>query len=134
MPFLDVFSAVRKELSLLMVDELKKYNFGRSQMLIISSLSRLGDQSMKDLSAITLSDPASTTRTVHSLEKLGWLKRVVDKADQRRTVVRLTPKGQRHSKDVHAIRQAISRRIDRSLDAEEQKQAVALLTKLVETA
>ena len=104
-----------------MTEELKKYNFGRSQMMIVSSLSRLGDQTMKDLSAITLSDPASTTRTVHSLEKLGWLKRVVDKEDQRRTLVRLTPKGHRHARDVIAMRQTIAKRIDKCLSVDEQK-------------
>jgi DNA-binding MarR family transcriptional regulator len=129
--FLEVYGALKRELGAISSQELKKYKFGRNQMHVVSSLMRFGPLSTSDLAELTQSDPASTTRTVQALDKLGWIKKVADTKDQRRTLVELTAKGQKHAGKVHAIRETITEQVKKTVSKKELDETVRLLTKIV---
>lgn len=61
---------------------------------ILLALHECGQCSQKHLAERCRLDPASLTRQLQSMEKLGWISRAVDAQDNRLTNARLTPAGQ----------------------------------------
>lgn len=126
---LDAYGSLRRELSLILASQLKGAEFGHKQMTILYRL-MLSPTSMGELASFSQSDPGSTTRMVTSLEKAGFVKRLGDELDSRRSIVKLTEKGRRHAVVADEIRNKISQMIEQTLKPEEQLQFVNLLNKV----
>lgn len=60
---------------------------------ILYSLYDLGSMSQKVLAERCRLDPASLTRQLQAMQKLGWIERAVDAGDNRLTNASLTPAG-----------------------------------------
>ncbi|TAM86601.1 MAG: MarR family transcriptional regulator [Candidimonas sp.] len=60
---------------------------------ILVMLRRRGEMSQKELACALRVDPASLTRQLKTIERLGWVRRRNDEADNRLTNVVLTPAG-----------------------------------------
>lgn len=129
---LDAYSALRRELGVLVGTELSKYKFGRNQMVIIIHLSDHETATLSELSNITMSDPASTTRTISSMEKAGWLKRTANPQDQRQSIVSLTTKGQKQAAIAREVRKALAVKVNHTLTKEEGLLVSKLMSKIVE--
>lgn len=61
---------------------------------ILLALHECGQCSQKHLAERCRLDPASLTRQLQAMQKLGWIARAVDPSDNRLTNARLTPAGQ----------------------------------------
>lgn len=61
---------------------------------ILLTLHECGPCSQKHLAERCRLDPASLTRQLQAMQKLGWIARAVDTRDNRLTNARLTPTGQ----------------------------------------
>lgn len=126
---LESFSALRREIGLIFAQELKAMNFGYNQMLVVYYLTK-GPLPMNEISALSYSDPASTTRTVTSLEKAGLVKKSSDPKDSRRSIVELTRKGQLRAREVLKARTKLGERIGMTLPSKDRQQLVGLLEKV----
>jgi DNA-binding MarR family transcriptional regulator len=126
---MDAYSNLKRELSLIVAENLKAASFGHNQMLVIYFLTR-SPLSMNELSSLCNSDPASTTRTVASLEKAGLVKRRRDPNDSRKAIIELTRKGLSRAEEVHELRSTIGTLLNETLSTEEQNQFVQLLSKV----
>lgn len=71
---------------------------------ILLALHELGTSSQKVLAERCRLDPASLTRQLQAMEKLGWISREVDAGDNRLTNASLTPAGDA------VVREALPRR------------------------
>lgn len=128
---MDMFSSLRRELHLIMGQELKNSEFGHKQMSILYHLGGRGELSMGELALLTLSDKATVTRAVDALEKCGLVKRASDAKDSRKTVLKLTAKGKTHAGRAQKLRDVLAQKMDACLSPNEQKQLTDLLAKVV---
>jgi len=128
---LNVYSALRRELGLLAAYELKKYKFGRNQMIAMIHLDEEESATLSELAEVTQSDPASATRTVNSLEKLGWIKKSIDPVDNRKSVVEITAKGRKKAIIARQIRDHLAAKVDAILTTPENVVVGELLEKIV---
>ena len=128
-PVLDAYSLVRREIGLLKSIEMKALDFGPKQMMILYRLS-ISSATMGEIAEYTLSDKASTSRAVTSLESAGLVKRVNQEGDRRVTVIELTSKGKTKAAKAIEIRDFIGKRFSSILDSSEQKQLAHLLNKV----
>ncbi|MDD4975976.1 MAG: MarR family transcriptional regulator [Bacteriovorax sp.] len=125
---LDAFAMLRKELGLIRAAELKAFDFGPTQMLILFQLSR-STATMGELAEYALVDKAAMTRVVASLEKSGLVKRFTHETDLRITVIELTTKGKAKAREAEIIRENIGKKVNSTLSTEERKELTRLLTK-----
>ena len=127
---IDAWAQVRRELNLVTSQELKKFPYGHKQMLVLYHLGRRGPLTMGELADVTLSDKATITRAVASLEKLQFVKRAPDKDDNRKVHIHLLAKGKVQADKAQVVRRALVGKIERSLGDAEQTQLATLLEKL----
>jgi len=71
---------------------------------ILLALHERGQCSQKELAERARQDPAALTRQLQAMEQLGWIERMVDRADNRLTNARLTEAGKA------VVQQALPRR------------------------
>lgn len=126
---LDAYAAARREIMKIRSAELRAQDFGQKQMTILYRLTQ-SSASMGELAEYSLSDKASTTRTVASLEGAGFVKRVSDAADRRVTKIELTAKGRAKAASAVRLRKFIAQKVNGALDASSRKKLVELLNEL----
>jgi DNA-binding MarR family transcriptional regulator len=126
---LEAYAAARREILRIRAIEMREHDFGQKQMTILYRLTR-SSASMGELAEYTISDKASTSRTVASLEAAGDLKRVSDPDDRRVTLIELTPKGRIKAAHAVKLRKIIAQRVNRSLGKDERATLVELLNKM----
>jgi DNA-binding MarR family transcriptional regulator len=127
---LDAFAALRRELGLQRAAEMKDLAFGHNQLVLIFRLSQ-SSAAINELAEYTLSDKASTSRTVSSLEEAGFVRRVPHKTDGRISMIELTPKGRKKAEQTNDIRSFIGENLNATLTVTEQKTLANLLNKAV---
>ncbi len=128
---IESYTKLRRQVSLLGALELKAANLGLKQMQILYQLSG-SPRTMGDLASCTLSDKASTTRTVEALVQAGWVKRVDSNEDRRKRVITLTAKGRLKAQNALEVRESIGRRFDETLTLNERKTLVQLMNKITD--
>jgi DNA-binding MarR family transcriptional regulator len=126
---LDAYAAARREILRIRSVELRALDFGQKQMMIMYRLSRSG-ASMGELAEYTLSDKASTTRTVASLQEAGLVKRAGNPNDRRMTLIELTSKGRAKAAEAVRLRKVIAQKVNHALGAADRKTLVELLNQL----
>jgi DNA-binding MarR family transcriptional regulator len=117
--------------ALLRASETKDLEFGHNQISILHRLA-LSSATMGELADYSFSDKASVSRTVASLEKAGYVNRVVDTGDRRIVNIELTPKGRTLAKKAQEIRASIGERLNSALSPTDREQLVTLMQKLIE--
>lgn len=83
------------------------------------------------LSARVAFDAATSGSVIGRLEGKGWIRRESDAQDRRRKMLWLTPQGERATLEMKPQVTLVQNQILDPLDAQEQKQLLALLEKLV---
>ena len=127
---LENYISLRREVNLVLGQELRNFDFGQKQMVILYQLT-LGPASMRSLAVDTLSDPAAISRAVGSLEKGGFVSRLMCPDDQRKFIVTLTPKGRTKAKEAEKIRAAVGDMLNATLSQRERDQFNQLLEKII---
>ena len=128
---LDSYVSFRRAVALLRAAEVKDLEFGHNQISVLYKLS-LGPATMGELVEATSSDKAPMTRTVASLEKMGFVRRKGDERDRRVIVIELTSKGKVHAQKAHEVRSNIAKKLEKCLNADERKQFTFLIDKIVD--
>jgi len=64
-----------------------------TQLMILAAIDRSGELSVNDLASIMVLDRTTTGKNLKPMEREGYLKSVVSKADRRRRAIMLTAKG-----------------------------------------
>jgi DNA-binding MarR family transcriptional regulator len=126
---LDAYASLRRELSLIFASQLKSTEFGHKQMVILYRLVQ-SPTSMSDLADFIQSDPAATTRAVAALEKVGYVKRVRDESDNRKTIIELTRNGQAKAAKASELRKVIGSMVNETLNPKERVLFAELLNKV----
>jgi DNA-binding MarR family transcriptional regulator len=76
-------------------------------------------------------DAATIGSVIGRLEKKGWVRRQADPADRRRKLLSLTSEGRQAAAALKPVVEVVQQRILAPLEGDEQKQLMALLSKLV---
>jgi len=126
-PLLEAYRSLKREIRLITSTELKRFNLGEKQMLILFLLNERQEASASDLAFQTQSDPAAVTRAVQSMEEAGLLERETDSMDNRRFLFKLTPKGKDKAESLEVIREEVKRRIEKTLSQKELKELERLM-------
>lgn len=127
---LEAFIALRREVALVRAEESKNFDLGYNQISILFRLFQ-SSATMGELASHTISDKASITRTIASLEKEGYVKRIKDPNDRRIIHIELTKTGKQIAAKTNEIRNAIGEKLDNCLSAKERKQLTSLIYKVI---
>lgn len=128
---LEAFLSLRRNVALLRAAQVNDLEFGHNQIGILYRLS-LSNATMGELAEYSVIDKASVTRTVASLEKAGFAKRVGDMQDRRIVHIELTPKGKAKARLAKQIRDSIGKKLDNTLSESERKQLLFFIHKITE--
>lgn len=127
---LEDFVSLRRAIALMRAAETKDVDFGHNQIAVLYKLTK-SRATIGELVEYTASDKASMTRTIASLEKMGFVKRTIDEKDRRVSVIELTPKGKSKAVKAQEIRNNIGRKLDSLLSNNERKLLSQLIEKIV---
>lgn len=101
------------QLSRAVVNNLNKkmadYDLNHSQMIVIYYLKDVGTSTLVDIASYLHVEKSSVTRTVHRLEKSGFIEQVPGK-DKRERKIKLSDWGE----EIYAISSKITKQFDRS--------------------
>ncbi len=101
-----------------------------AQMHTLEILGSCGDLRMKDLAGRMGVTTGSLTVLVDRLERAGFVARRPHESDRRSILVGLTPEGERHSREHHALHARLTGEMTDSLSAEEAALFPEILRKI----
>ena len=107
--------------------------FSDQQWRIIRALADSGRLEIGTLSAQCQIHPASLSRMLPTLARAGVITRRTDRADQRRVVVSITPRGRALFRSVAPESEAIYAAVEREFGARRMGELYRLLEELIET-
>lgn len=115
----------------LVVDALADAEMRRYHYALLAALDEIGPASQADLSRGTTIDRSDMVATVNELVEQGLVERTADPTDRRRNVVTITPAGRRQLRKLDRLLGKVQDELLAPLSAEERKQLVDLLTRVV---
>ena len=127
---LDTYSSFRREIALLLANEIKSTGFGYKQMLIFIRLCE-ASATMSELSIFTQSDKGATTRAIKSMEAEGWVRKFEDPDDRRSSFVELTSSGRKKASNALKIRSQLGLYLDQTISTSDRNQLCDLLEKVI---
>jgi len=107
-----------------------EFQITRQQWRVIAVLGEESNLSAAQVVVRTAMDKVAVSRAVNTLKDTKLIKQQVDKKDKRRSVLKLSAKGQRTYNAIVPIAAAYEDKIMRQLTKKEQTTLTALLTKL----
>jgi len=107
-----------------------EFQITRQQWRVIAVLGEESNLSAAQVVVRTAMDTVAVSRAVNTLKDTKLIKQQVDKKDKRRSVLKLSAKGQRTYNAIVPIAAAYEDKIMRQLTKKEQTTLTALLTKL----
>ncbi|WP_204358388.1 MarR family winged helix-turn-helix transcriptional regulator [Streptosporangium sp. 'caverna'] len=102
----------------------------RPRLQVLMRLWRDGETSHSDLRRILSLDGASVTRLIKEFEGEGMISRRIDPEDNRYTLARLTPEGERVAAELACAHQAYQVRLLDGVTGEEQEIVLRALDRL----
>jgi DNA-binding MarR family transcriptional regulator len=103
-----------------------------TQMAALATILRHGELSQNRLGRLTAMDPSTISIVVRKLLRNGWAKRSGSDEDQRLTIIRLTPEGERFTADLLAGSVDVGRRVLAPLSPTEQAQFMDMLHRIAD--
>ena len=126
---LDAFSALRRELAISRSTLLKTSDLNHIEVSILYRLT-LSSATMGEISEYVVADKASVTRAIAGLEAGHLVSRTLDPNDRRISIVELTAKGKIKARKSIAFRELLGAQVNETLNANDQKELIRLLTKV----
>ena len=109
---------------------LSQHNLTLAQFGVLEVLYHLGPMKIGDVIAKTLSTSGNMTVVIKNLEKEGWIRRAVDPADGRVSVIQLTKQGEQLIATVFPKHLSELDKMLVNLTQADKKQLIDLLKKL----
>lgn len=97
---LEMFGSIRRALLQVTGPYLEGLGIGPKQLVVLRYIGSRGECSPSEIVADTNSDKGSVSLILSSLSKTKWIQKTSDVQDKRKSVVKLSPKGKRHLKDL----------------------------------
>lgn len=113
------------------MEETSDFDITPVQFAILNALIDQPGEDQITLAGRVAFDAATSGSVIGRLEAKGWIRREPDAGDKRRKLLWVTPEGERAVQQMkRAVRKVQARIVDR-LDAQEHRQLITLLRKLV---
>lgn len=112
----------------------KRLKMSGPLMWILLLLAKEDGRTQSELTRILRVDASAITRMVKTMEEKGWIKRVTDPADNRRTLVYLTESGRAKSEGMSERAQRCEAEITAGMKAEELERLRIALKRLEDSA
>lgn len=112
-------------------EALRPISMPRARVLMVLEDAAGRPVRMSDLAAALCVTPRNVTTIVDGLERDGYVVRQPDPTDRRAILLKLTEFGQTHMERIHKLHHAVGETIFAALDADERRELVRLLTKIV---
>lgn len=103
-----------------------------TQMAALATILRHGELSQNRLGRLTAMDPSTISIVVRKLLRHGWAKRSGSADDQRLTLIRLTPEGERFTVELLAKSVDVGRQVLAPLSPAEQVQFMDMLHRIAD--
>lgn len=129
-----MWGRVRRKVSLYGHQVLAPHSLNIQQMILLMELADHKSLSAKELSEKTSTDPASTSRSLEAMKKMGWIIRKTDSKDARKSLVMLSSKGQDLCSKVRSLHNKVANHIFKNLSLAEMKAFERVLEKVEEQA
>lgn len=110
---------------------LKPTGLRTTQCVLLANISARGKSTVTELAEAMLMNQTSMTRALNVLKKQDLIKQVPDEEDQRRRLVTITPEGERILAMSMPLREQAQAAMIEGLGAEETREAIKLLSKMV---
>ncbi len=91
---LDSWGVLRRKLLLIANQILAEYPINMQQLVLMRELKKYKILTLLALAKLSYTDPASTSRSVDALKKLGLISKKIDREDARKCRIELTEKGE----------------------------------------
>lgn len=129
-----LMSRIQRKANRFLAREMRTHHAGLavSHGEILGALMVRGPITMSEIAEIIGKDKSTITALVNKLIRMGYVDRRKEGADQRFTVLLLTPKGQALKPAFFSISRKLRARAYRDIADEERETLVRLLTKLYE--
>lgn len=111
----------------------KRYRVTMNEFRVIMLIGRLGAPAAHEIADISGVTTMSVSRAVTSLKKKGWIACAVDKANRRRKILSLTPRGETLYRDMLPTADKVAEYIFQSLRRDEIIAFDRLVTRLTES-
>ncbi len=102
-----------------------------TRMRILSCLSAHGELTINQLSALSVTEQSTTSRTVESLVEAGLARRYISNEDQRLRTVRLSAKGRRQLTAIAPTINELYQNLVTEVDGESLQVCVTVLQKIL---
>lgn len=126
-PLLEAYRSFKREITLIASTELKKVKMSEKQMVMLFYLAENHEATASCLAEHTQTDPAAVTRALQSLEESGYVRKKTDPLDNRRSHLEITAKGKAKAESLEVIRDDISQRISKTLNAKDLRELERLM-------
>ncbi|MEO8877439.1 MAG: MarR family transcriptional regulator [Polyangiaceae bacterium] len=129
--FLEAFARTKRSIGLVVWQAFADLELGPKQVTLMRELAKANSMSQADLARASMSDPAATSRAVHTLIAMGWVRRTRNLEDQRQLTVELTATGRSAAKRIEAAHARAVRQVTSQLDARDLKDFRRITDKLI---
>lgn len=105
-------------------------------LMAIGHCNRVNEKKLtvSGLAEVMYAKPSAISRTLKTLEDLGYVERSVNKEDRRNTYVMLTPEGEAECKKVDATMREFFQAVFDKMEEDDLRRLIAYLDKLYEVA
>jgi DNA-binding MarR family transcriptional regulator len=127
-PILQKFGKLRRLLNAKLSQELRQFEIGPTQGLLLRTIRRLNSCSLAELSRETQTDPAATGKSVDSLIRQAWVKKQKHPTDRRQWIVSLTREGKLMTRKLDPIWDQTARALVFPLNQKERSEFHRMLS------
>lgn len=128
---LEKYFKLKRVINLRAVSKLKELGLGPKQAWLLRCIGRSSPISAARLAELTASDPAAITRSVDTLVRHGWLKKLDSQTDRRAWQIYLTTEGKKIAKRIRNIQEKLAVEVFGSLSVKEQNSFLTLLDRII---
>jgi len=128
---IDLYASLRRAVSLEANAVLRETGLGLRQFIILRSLSQNAILKVSDLVELCMTDPATISRSVGQLIKLGYVEKVQCERDGRVFFVKLTKKGSGLVPEINKVHRELAERCFSTLRNDEKSQLAGLLREVI---
>lgn len=117
---LQQFIKIRRQLNLIATQVLKPLGIGPKQAVLLTELKKLKVAKLSELAKVTQTDPTATGKSLNTLIKKQWIKKIDDPHDQRCWKVSLNASGIKVTQQLNEFYEMMAAHFCKPLSLEEK--------------